>query len=131
MHDSYVKQNLYIIAVLFIAESNIDARLIVDGHREKTLSLLWKIIFHFQVSSRFLYILHEFCVSGYSSESKFSYFTLIIASFSFFIARIIAMPLVLLHLLYIPFHSVLAFRSLLFFYFMPQQTLHISLHSQI
>ncbi|KAK5869529.1 hypothetical protein PBY51_024238 [Eleginops maclovinus] len=29
--------------------SNIDSRDIVDGHREKTLSLLWKIIFAFQV----------------------------------------------------------------------------------
>ena len=26
-----------------------DARYIVDGHREKTLHLLWQIIFHFQV----------------------------------------------------------------------------------
>ena len=31
--------------------STIDSRDIVDGHREKTLSLLWKIIFAFQVSS--------------------------------------------------------------------------------
>ncbi|XP_059197817.1 abnormal spindle-like microcephaly-associated protein [Centropristis striata] len=29
--------------------SNIDSRDVVDGHREKTLSLLWKIIFAFQV----------------------------------------------------------------------------------
>ncbi|PFX15185.1 Abnormal spindle-like microcephaly-associated protein-like [Stylophora pistillata] len=28
----------------------IDARHIVDGHREKTLALLWQIIFHFQVN---------------------------------------------------------------------------------
>ena len=28
----------------------IDARHVVDGHREKTLALLWQIIFHFQVS---------------------------------------------------------------------------------
>lgn len=27
----------------------IDSRDVVDGHREKTLSLLWKIIFAFQV----------------------------------------------------------------------------------
>ena len=27
-----------------------DARHIVDGHREKTLTLLWQMIFHFQVS---------------------------------------------------------------------------------
>ena len=26
-----------------------DARYVVDGHREKTLHLLWQIIFHFQV----------------------------------------------------------------------------------
>ena len=26
-----------------------DARHVVDGHREKTLALLWQIIFHFQV----------------------------------------------------------------------------------
>eukprot|EP00795_Rhopilema_esculentum_P010190 gene10190-18862_t len=29
--------------------ASIDARFIVDGHREKTLVLLWNIIFHFQV----------------------------------------------------------------------------------
>ena len=33
-----------------LVECNTDARFVVDGHREKTLSLLWKIIFHFQVS---------------------------------------------------------------------------------
>lgn len=33
------------------AGSTIDSKDIVDGHREKTLSLLWKIIFAFQVSS--------------------------------------------------------------------------------
>uniref|UniRef100_A0A8C1XCX3 Abnormal spindle microtubule assembly n=1 Tax=Cyprinus carpio TaxID=7962 RepID=A0A8C1XCX3_CYPCA len=32
--------------------ANIDSRDIVDGHREKTLNLLWKIIFAFQVSTR-------------------------------------------------------------------------------
>ena len=46
-------QLLYLILKIsfFFLESHIDARFIVDGHREKTLSLLWKIIFHFQVSS--------------------------------------------------------------------------------
>uniref|UniRef100_A0A9J7WW81 Assembly factor for spindle microtubules n=1 Tax=Cyprinus carpio carpio TaxID=630221 RepID=A0A9J7WW81_CYPCA len=34
--------------------ANIDSRDIVDGHREKTLNLLWKIIFAFQVSSSML-----------------------------------------------------------------------------
>ena len=34
---------------LFQTEIGIDARHIVDGHREKTLALLWQIIFHFQV----------------------------------------------------------------------------------
>jgi len=33
------------------AGSTIDSKDIVDGHREKTMSLLWKIIFAFQVSS--------------------------------------------------------------------------------
>ncbi|XP_044174469.1 abnormal spindle-like microcephaly-associated protein homolog isoform X2 [Acropora millepora] len=32
-----------------LEEIGIDARHIVDGHREKTLTLLWQIIFHFQV----------------------------------------------------------------------------------
>uniref|UniRef100_A0A673LLS7 Abnormal spindle microtubule assembly n=1 Tax=Sinocyclocheilus rhinocerous TaxID=307959 RepID=A0A673LLS7_9TELE len=32
--------------------ANIDSRDIVDGHREKTLNLLWKIIFAFQVSNQ-------------------------------------------------------------------------------
>ena len=27
----------------------VNTRAIVDGHREKTLELLWRIIFHFQV----------------------------------------------------------------------------------
>ena len=35
---------------VYLAGSGIDARHIVDGHREKTLALLWQIIFHFQVS---------------------------------------------------------------------------------
>lgn len=32
------------------AIQKLDSRDIVDGHREKTLGLLWKLIYHFQVS---------------------------------------------------------------------------------
>lgn len=35
--------------LLVLAGNIINSRDIVDGHREKTLSLLWKIIFAFQV----------------------------------------------------------------------------------
>ena len=37
------------IDVFVFAGGPIDARDIVDGHREKTLHLLWRIIFNFQV----------------------------------------------------------------------------------
>lgn len=37
------------LLVSLFSGSTIDSRDIVDGHREKTLSLLWKIIFAFQV----------------------------------------------------------------------------------
>lgn len=33
----------------YLSGGAIDARHVVDGHREKTLALLWQIIFHFQV----------------------------------------------------------------------------------
>lgn len=36
-------------ATLVFSGNIIDSRDVVDGHREKTLSLLWKIIFAFQV----------------------------------------------------------------------------------
>lgn len=42
----------YLSIVSLFSGSNIDSRDIVDGHREKTLSLLWKIIFAFHVSIR-------------------------------------------------------------------------------
>lgn len=42
----------FIFIVALFSGSNIDSRDIVDGHREKTLSLLWKIIFTFHVSIR-------------------------------------------------------------------------------
>ena len=35
--------------VLFCAGGGLNERAIVDGHREKTLELLWRIIFHYQV----------------------------------------------------------------------------------
>lgn len=35
--------------VVFCFLEDISTRDIVDGHREKTLGLLWKIIFNFQV----------------------------------------------------------------------------------
>lgn len=43
--------NIYPASLLvsLFSGSTIDSRDIVDGHREKTLSLLWKIIFAFQV----------------------------------------------------------------------------------
>lgn len=34
--------------------SYLDAKCVVDGHREKTLILLWQMIFHFQVSYNLL-----------------------------------------------------------------------------
>ena len=34
-----------------IAGAVIEARDIVDGHREKTLQLLWALVFHFQVGT--------------------------------------------------------------------------------
>lgn len=37
------------VTVIVFSGSNIDSKDIVDGHREKTLSLLWKIIFAFHV----------------------------------------------------------------------------------
>lgn len=39
----------YVFATLVFSGNLIDSRDVVDGHREKTLSLLWKIIFAFQV----------------------------------------------------------------------------------
>ena len=41
--------NVFKHCVFIFLGSNIDSRDIVDGHREKTLNLLWKIIFAFQV----------------------------------------------------------------------------------
>lgn len=34
----------------FLFEGNVTTRDIVDGHRERTLSLLWMIILHYQVA---------------------------------------------------------------------------------
>lgn len=35
---------------IFLFEGNVTTRDIVDGHRERTLSLLWMIILHYQVA---------------------------------------------------------------------------------
>jgi len=37
------------VFIPYLSGGVIDARHVVDGHREKTLALLWQIIFHFQV----------------------------------------------------------------------------------
>lgn len=52
--DNLKKKALW-ICLYFLEGANIDSRDIVDGHREKTLNLLWKIIFAFQVSARAVY----------------------------------------------------------------------------
>lgn len=53
--------NIPFNTLLWFVGSTIDSRDIVDGHREKTLSLLWKIIFAFHVRISFLTVLFLFC----------------------------------------------------------------------
>lgn len=55
----------FLLIVALFSGSNIDSRDIVDGHREKTLSLLWKIIFTFHVSVWLcdLFVVHKIQVS--------------------------------------------------------------------
>lgn len=55
--------------LIYFAGGALNPRDIVDGHREKTLAFLWKLIFHFQVSC---VIMRFQCTSHVSSSVNMS-----------------------------------------------------------